>query len=114
MTGYLYASMRTAACGIMVFVVSCAVLPDIAAAAEPCRVIMPEQRNIRVRCPEHLPPLRPPNTPVPATVSELQPEAVSEKMSLDDAIRIALLNSEVIRVLGGSSGQTVYDPAIAN
>jgi outer membrane protein TolC len=35
-------------------------------------------------------------------------------MSLDDAIRIALLNSEVIRVLGGSSGQTVYDPAIAN
>lgn len=35
-------------------------------------------------------------------------------MSLDAAIRIALRNSEVIRVLGGSSGQTVYDPAITN
>ena len=75
---------------------------------------MPEQRNIKIRCPEALPPLRPPDTPTPVTVSDLQPQAVSEQMSLDDAIRITLLNSEVIRVLGGSSGQTVYDPAITN
>ena len=38
----------------------------------------------------------------------------ADKLSLDDAIRIALANSEVIRVLGGSSGRTQYDPAIIN
>jgi hypothetical protein len=41
-------------------------------------------------------------------------QASSFPMTLDEAIRIALENSEVIRVLGGTSGRTVYDPAIAN
>lgn len=109
MTDYLHASLGAAVCGILVFGVSWS-----AHAVEPCRVIMPEQRDIRVRCADRLPPLRPPETPTPVTVSNLQPQAVSEQMSLDDAIRITLRNSEVIRVLGGSSGRTVYDPAIAN
>ena len=85
-----------------------------ATAEEPCRVIMPEQRHIEIRSPDRLPRLCPPNTPTPATVSDLQPQAPSQRMSLDDAIRITLANSEVIRVLGGSSGRTVYDPAITN
>ncbi len=109
MTGYLYASLGAAVCGILVFAVSAA-----APAVDPCGVIMPEQRRIEIRRAEHLPPLRPPEGPTPATVSELQPQAPGEQMSLDDAIRIALLNSEVIRVLGGSRGRTVYDAAIAN
>lgn len=109
MNHYLHASLGAALCGLLVFGVS-----GLAPAAEPCRVIMPEQRNIRIRCPEQLPPLRPPETPTPVTVSALQPQAPSENMSLDDAIRITLLNSEVIRVLSGSSGRTIYDPAIAN
>ena len=37
-------------------------------------------------------------------------------MTLDEAIRIALQNAEVVRVLSGvaasSSGRTIYDPAI--
>ncbi len=39
-------------------------------------------------------------------------------LSLDEAIRTALLNSEVVRVLAGvtavSSGRTIYDAAITN
>src|SRR5207248_3066073 len=39
-------------------------------------------------------------------------------LSLDEAIRISLSNSAVVRVLAGisavSSGRTVYDPAISN
>ena len=83
-------------------------------AIEPYRVIMPEQRHIEIRSPDQLPRLCPPDTPVPATVSDLQPQSPSECLSLDAAIRITLANSEVIRLLGGSSGRTVYDPAISN
>lgn len=53
----------------------------------------------------------------PTTVKgldEKQERLPTYPMTLDDAIRIALDNSEVIRVLGGTSGRTIYDPAIAN
>jgi outer membrane protein TolC len=56
--------------------------------------------------------------PPPATVSDPQPEADLFALSLDDAIRITLENSEVVRVLAGvtavSSGRTIYDSAISN
>lgn len=56
--------------------------------------------------------------PPPATVSAPQPEAEEVYLSLDEAIRIALDNSEVVRVLAGvtavSSGRTIYDPTISN
>jgi outer membrane protein TolC len=46
------------------------------------------------------------------------PGESSRFVSLDDTIRVALMNSEVVRLLGGvsaaSSGRTVYDPAISN
>ncbi len=59
----------------------------------------------------HLPQVERPTTVVDTNKKRNLP---TYKMTLDEAIRIALENSEVIRVLGGSSGRTVYDPAIAN
>ena len=53
----------------------------------------------------------------PPTVTATTPRK-QRQISLDEAIRIALENSEVVRVLGGnlavSSGRTIYDPAITN
>ena len=81
-------------------------------------IVMPEQRTIDHRDPEEFPPARiPPNVP-PRTVSDLRPDTVEWKLSLDDAIRIALENARVVRVLAGTaavaSGQTIYDAAITN
>ena len=101
-------------------------------------LLFPEQRQIEFRDPSQLPKLRVPDLPPPATVPPFErstlpgtqpttprwseppmvrppkPATETRWMSLDDAIRIALANSEVIRVLGGSSGRTIYDPAVAN
>src|SRR5437588_2234162 len=81
-------------------------------------IILPEQRSIAVRDPaQHLPVVLPPSVR-PRTVSDPQPKAGEWLMSLDDAIRIALENARVIRVLAGTSaiasGQTIYDAAIVN
>jgi len=83
-----------------------------------CRLILPEQRRMEIRHPSRLPRARMPAVPPPRTVSRPRPEEPTENLSLDDAIRVALANSEVIRVLAGTtavaSGRTVYDAAIAN
>ena len=80
--------------------------------------IKPEQRKICVRHPSQLPHIGLPETPRPPTVSDLQWDGPTQNISLDEAIRTALGNSEVIRVLGGvtavSSGRSIYDAAIAN
>ena len=80
--------------------------------------IKPEQRRICVRHPSQLPHVALPATPRPATVTDPQWDVEPWNLSLDDAIRVALSNSEVIRVLGGvtavRSGSTIYDVAIAN
>lgn len=64
-----------------------------------------------------MPMARLPHVPVPPTVAA-EKERETVNLSLDDAIRVALANSEVVRVLTGSgatsSGSTIYDPAIAN
>lgn len=79
-----------------------------------------EQKCLDVRAPEQLHHVPLPNVPNPRTVARAEEEgtAAELKMSLDDALRIALANSEVVRVLSstgaGSSGRTIYDPAIAN
>lgn len=56
--------------------------------------------------------------PPPATVFQPEDELPERYLSLDEAIRIALANTQVVRVLAGitatSSGQTVYDPAMVN
>jgi outer membrane protein TolC len=79
---------------------------------------LPEQRSIDVRPPPGFMRAALPDLPPPATVSDPQKEAPEQQLSLDEAIRITIQNSEVVRVLAGvtavSSGQTIYDPAITN
>lgn len=84
-------------------------------AQEPWRAILPEQRNMDIRTPARIPARRFSDVPTPPTVTDPAPaEAATWNLSLDQAIRTALDNSDVIRVLGGSSGRTIYDPAVAN
>jgi outer membrane protein TolC len=83
----------------------------------PWAVVVPEQRHLALRDPAQLPGAPMPPIPAPETVSN--PQQLQEKnLSLDEAINIALANSQVVRVLTGinaaSSGQTIYDIAIAN
>ena len=81
-------------------------------------ICLPEQRTVNYRDPDSLPPARIPPNVAPRTVSSPRPDAEEWSLSLDDAIRIALENSRVVRVLAGtnvtSSGQTIYDAPINN
>src|SRR5262249_51911759 len=81
-------------------------------------IILPEQRSIEYRDPGQLPPAPLPPTVPPRTVADLRPETAEWRLSLDDAIRIALENTRVVRMLVGTtataSGQTIYDAAIVN
>ncbi len=81
-------------------------------------IVFPERRRMEIRDPSGLPRARLPDVPPPSTVSEPGPDKEALLFSLDDAIRIALENSEVVRVLTGtgatSSGSTIYDPAVTN
>ncbi|HBO45591.1 MAG TPA: hypothetical protein DD670_17015 [Planctomycetaceae bacterium] len=111
MIGYLRALGLVVCCGWSAFM---AVAP--AHAREPWRVVLPEQRHMQIRNPGQVPGPRFPEIPTPPTVTVPEPADSCPiwDMPLDQAIRIALDNSEVIRVLGGSSGRTIYDPAVAN
>jgi outer membrane protein TolC len=84
----------------------------------PWHVVVPEQRRIQVRHPSELPHAPVPETPQPPTVSNPQGDAVPRELALDEAIRIALVNANVVRVLTGvtavPSGSTIYDAAITN
>ncbi|MFO0809521.1 MAG: TolC family protein [Gemmataceae bacterium] len=77
-----------------------------------------EQRCLDVRQPEQLPHAPVPPTKPPETVTNRFKDDRPKELSLDDVIRISLANSKVVRLLAGvtavSSGQTIYDPAIAN
>lgn len=80
-------------------------------------VVLPEQRTIDVSDAAKLPPQPIPENVAPRTVTN--DKAREEwRLSLDDAVKIALENAKVIRVLAGvtavSSGKTIYDPAITN
>jgi outer membrane protein TolC len=81
-------------------------------------LVLWEQRHLDVRDPAQLPHAVIPDVPLPATVSSPPSSADPTQLSLDEAIRIALANSQVVRTLAGvgafASGKTVYDPAIAN
>jgi len=80
--------------------------------------LFPERKCLEIREPGQLTQVPMPAVPDPRTVAPPEEEPEPWQMSLDTAIRIALSNSEVVRVLSGtnvtSSGETVYDPAIAN
>src|SRR5262245_14315333 len=79
-------------------------------------VILPEQRVLDVHDPAPLPPVQIPPLPPPRTVSDPRPQTQVWALSLDEAIRVALENARVVRVLAGiaavSSGSTIYDTAI--
>jgi outer membrane protein TolC len=81
-------------------------------------IILPEQQSIDYRDPAQFPSAPIPPSAPPRTVTDPQPGTTEWQLSLDDAIRIALENARVIRVLAGtvavSSGQTIYDAAITN
>jgi outer membrane protein TolC len=81
-------------------------------------IIPPEQRTIAYRDPAPLPSVPLPELPPPRTVSKPRPETPDWYLSLDDAIRIALENTNAVRILTGTtavaSGQTIYDAAITN
>ena len=78
--------------------------------------ILPEEQSSYVRSPSELPRASIPDIPPPPTVTEPRVDTAVWQLSLDEAIRVALANSEVIRVLGGvaavSSGRSIYDTAI--
>ncbi|HZZ79164.1 MAG TPA: TolC family protein [Gemmataceae bacterium] len=81
-------------------------------------IILPEQRTIAVREPEQLPAIPIPPNVSPRTVSNPRPDLEDWNLSLDDAIRIGLERTRVVRVVTGltatASGQTIYDAAINN
>lgn len=78
----------------------------------------PEQRTIRVRDPSQLPQYALPETPPPPTVTNRTQDLEPRYLTLDDAIRTALQNARVVRVLTGTtavaSGSTIYDAALTN
>lgn len=91
--------------------------PPRIAAQDRLPPIHAEERQLAVRPASHLAPagLRP-QTVTPQTVAPADLGRRGVNLSLDDAIRIALGNSEVVRVLVNgtptAAGGTIYDPAI--
>lgn len=79
--------------------------------------IFPEARSISYRDPSQLRRARIPDVARPVTVRNRQ-ERKEHQITLDDAIRIAIDNANVVRILSGvtatNSGRTIYDPAISN
>lgn len=80
-------------------------------------IILPEVREFQPRDSAELAPAPLPRVPPPRTVSDPQPKAEQWNLSLDEAIKIALVNGQVVRVLAGlsaqASGRTIYDVGVA-
>jgi outer membrane protein TolC len=104
-----------AVCSLLIWAAGCAT-------TGPCAldyIILPEQKTVAIRDPAMLPPAPIPPLPPPRTVAEKDPPQTGEwRLSLDEAIHLALINAKVVRVLTGltavSSGKTIYDAAITN
>lgn len=79
---------------------------------------VPEQRHVAIRAPSQFRRVPLPDVPAPLTVASRDAVRAPENLSLDEALRVALANSQVIRVLAGqgatASGSTIVDPAIEN
>ncbi len=104
--------------GLALTLFSLLALWQCAPAQESRQFILPGQRHLDVRDPTELPRVRVPDLPAPPTVSESHEQDPVWKLSLDDAVRIALQNADVVRMVGGttvvSSPYTIYTPAIKN
>jgi outer membrane protein TolC len=105
-------------CGLFaLFVITCGVVGCAVGPAELVHtLVLPEARTIDYRDPSNLPSVPIPVSAPPRTVTNLRPELTDWPLSLDDAVRIALENTRVVRVLAGvtatTSGKTIYDAAI--
>src|SRR5689334_18736071 len=64
-------------------------------------IILPEARTIEYRDPTTMPSVPIPFSAPPRTVTNLRPDLTDWPLSLDDAVRIALENTRVVRVLTG-------------
>src|SRR5262245_5277652 len=64
-------------------------------------LVVCEQRHFDVRDATQLPRASIPEGPPPATVSSPAPAVAPSDLSLDEAIRIALANTQVVRTLAG-------------
>ncbi len=104
--------------GVLVGVLAWVAVGAPALAQSPGLCVGPEQRRLEIRDPSEMRRVRWPEVPAPQTVAADQPERASQPLTLDQAIRIALANAEVVRMLAGtgavSSGRTIYDPAVSN
>jgi outer membrane protein TolC len=84
----------------------------------PWALVVPEERHLDLTDPARLPRVPLPDIPAPATVDDPPPADKGRELSLDQAINVALGNSEIVRVLVGvtvtASGRTIYDPTISS
>ena len=106
---------------LLAVVALCLALPAVAVGENDDSIfplVKREQRRVRYRDPACLPDVYVAPTPPPPTVRTPLPEEAQRYLPLDEAIRLALADSDVVRTLAGAvavaSGRTVYDPAIAN
>lgn len=80
--------------------------------------ILPEQRQVEITRRPNLPTFAVPQMAAPPTASRPYKDLPPRYLTLDEAIQIALMNAEVIRVLGGvtasNSGRTIYDVSSTN
>ena len=104
-------------CRILIVFLIILIGGEIAEAQRQGLDIAPERRHIEVRDPCHFSPGGFPAGDVPFTVA-LEDDRLADRLSLDEAIQIAIQNAEVIRVLTGisatSTGQTIYSVAASN
>jgi outer membrane protein TolC len=82
------------------------------------RILPPDEKRLDVPPDSSFSPAPFPPAPTPATVSlpEAEWDSPQVPLGLDEAIRVTLANSQVVRILNGvtavASGATIYDPAI--
>ena len=81
----------------MVAVVVTAAMVQSAQAQKSFPFIFPEERSVQVRDPSELAHVPIPKTPPPPTVTSID-ELPPRNLSLDEAIRTALANAEVVRI----------------
>jgi outer membrane protein TolC len=84
----------------------------------PWPIVFPEARQTQVRDPSQLPQAPLPEIPEPTTVINRREGVEPRYLSLDEAMRISLVNMRVVRVVAGAtavaSGATIYDTQITN
>ncbi len=80
------------------------------------RILPPDEKTINVPPDSSFSPVPFPPAIKPPTVSDADWDKPSVPLGLDEAIRVTLANSQVVRILTGvtavASGATIYDPAI--